>query len=143
MKLLLLLLITLSFHSWGQLPPREMELPRPDSVQHWGDSIIVFVSPPEPQYPGGITALKKHTQSYEFDPIWLDSAEYKRGYVSFIVEADGSLMEIEVIRGISPELDDLMLRIVEEMPKWVPTCDQYGPVRSRVRLPITFAHREE
>lgn len=143
MKLLFLLLITLSFHSLGQLPPKEMEFPRPDSVPHWDDSIIVFVSPPEAEYPGGIRELKKHTQSYEFDPAWLDSAEQKRGYVSFIVEADGSLMDIEVIRGISPELDDLMLRIVEEMPKWIPACDQHGPVRSRIRLPIIFVHREE
>jgi len=142
MKLFFLLLIVLSFHSLGQLPPKETKLPRPDSIPRWDDSIILFIQC-DAEYPGGITELKKHTQSYEFDPTWLDSAEQKRGYVSFIVEADGSLMDIEVVRGISPELDDLMLRIVEEMPKWVPARDQYGPVRSRVRFPITFVHREE
>ncbi|NVK65734.1 MAG: energy transducer TonB [Flavobacteriales bacterium] len=144
MKILPLLFIVFSFHSTGQIaPPPELELPSPEPVTPWNDSIIQFINYPEPEYPGGIIELRKHIQSYDFNPDWLDSFPQKRGYVSCIVEADGRLMDIKVVRGISPELDDVMLRIVEEMPRWIPARDNYGPVRMRIRFPIIFTRSEE
>ena len=135
MKLSFLIFVLNIACAFGQAtaPPPDVEfpdfkVPKPH---------ICTIGAPEPEYPGGIKALKEHVQIYDH-PGWEGEEKSKRGYVSFIVEADGSLMDIEVIRGISPELDDLMLRIIEEMPKWIPACDRNDCYRSRVRLPITF-----
>lgn len=82
--------------------------------------------------------MKRYFQTYQHESNWSDSLDSKRGYVSFVIEVDGTLNEIKTVRGINPELDDTMLRMIEEMPNWIPACDENGPVRSRVRLPITF-----
>ncbi|MFK7785661.1 MAG: energy transducer TonB [Crocinitomicaceae bacterium] len=62
-------------------------------------------------------------------------------YVSFVVEKDGSVTNVEVMEGrknISETLDREAVRIVKTFPKWIPGKDKWGPVRTRVRLPITF-----
>lgn len=82
--------------------------------------------------------MKPYFQTYQHESDWSDSLDSKQGYVSFVVEADGTLTDIKIERGINPELDDLMLRMIEEMPNWIPMSDEFGPVRSRVRLPIRF-----
>lgn len=142
MKRLSLLLILLHSVAFGQLPEvNTLEAPRAVPIPSPSTETISFIHC-DAKFPGGITAMKRHVQAYTFDVTWLDSLPQKRGYVSFIVETDGRLMDIEIVRGISPELDDLMLRIVEEMPRWIPACDGNGPVRSRVRIPITFVRSQ-
>lgn len=141
MKRLSLLLILLSSCAFGQSPPvHAFEPPRAEPIN--ASDNVIFIGTCDAKYPGGIVEMRKHVQSYTFDVEWLDSLPQKRGYVSFIVEADGRLMDIEIVRGISPELDDIMLRIVEEMPRWIPGCNGHHPVRSRVRLPITFVRAQ-
>ena len=141
MRLTLILLILNCLPSFAQnVEPPKVKLPetkKPPTIH----SIIDFIQCPA-EFPGGLDSMKRHIQNYHHDG-WSDQESSKHGYVSFIVEPDGSLMEIQVIRGISLELDDLMLRIIEEMPKWVPACGRNGPVRSSVRLPITFEKPNE
>jgi len=139
MKLTLLIFILNVFCTFGQVEAPSVEFPSPPKPQK---QEIVIVGGPEPEYPGGFEALKQHIQRYTYNN-WQDEETSKCGYVSFVVEADGSLMEIQVVRGISEELDDLMLRIVEEMPHWIPACDTETCYRSRVRLPIVFFREEE
>ena len=142
MRIVLIFLILNCLQSFAQVPdlPR-VKLPEVEKPKNTDSVLIDFISC-DATFPGGIKAMKRHIQNYRHNN-WDDEESYKRGYVSFVIEADGSLMDIEIVRGISLELDDLMLRIVEEMPKWIPACDRNGPVRSRVRLPITFLKEEE
>lgn len=63
-----------------------------------------------------------------------------RVFVTFIVEKDGSLTEIEVVegRGIGGGCDEEAVRVVSLSPKWIPGTQKGEPVRQRYTVPITF-----
>lgn len=145
MKLSFFLIILNAFCAFGQVagPP---DVKFPDFKTPKSDSNVIFCSC-DAQFPGGMKALKEHIYNY-FTPLKNEEQEgqtvTKRGYVHFVVEADGCLMDIKILQGISTEIDELMLRLVEEMPRWIPACDCRGnTVRSGVRLPITFFFPKE
>lgn len=139
MKMMLILLLLNSFQSISQVVnPPTVQLPNDITQPRFNDSVILFIHYVEAQFPGGNAEMKRYFQNYRHESDWSDSLDSKRGYVSFVVEADGTLTDIKIVRGINPELDDIMLRMIEESPNWIPMSDEYGPVRSRVRLPISF-----
>lgn len=57
----------------------------------------------------------------------------------FVVEKDGSLTDIKVIKGVYPSLDAEALRLIRAMPKWIPGSKDGKKVRVRFTLPIRFA----
>lgn len=66
-----------------------------------------------------------------------------RVFVSFIVEIDGSITNVKVLKGIDKELDREAKRVVHEMPNWIPgECRTGVPARCVMRLPIKFAIEE-
>ena len=93
-----------------------------------------------PEFPGGQKALFEYLASnvrYE-DLVW-DADITGRVVVQFLVQADGSITDIEVIRSMGyPEFDEEAVRVISEMPKWVWKCDpeKYAPVRYTV--PVNF-----
>ena len=90
-----------------------------------------------PHFPGGNGALLD----------WLSkNIHYTSGcasiqgrvVVSFFVEPDGSLSDIELVRKVAPELDEEVLRVVKAMPKWIPASQNNKPIRAKFTMPITF-----
>ena len=90
-----------------------------------------------PHFPGGNGALLD----------WLSkNIHYTSGcasiqgrvVVSFFVEPDGSLSDIELVRKVAPELDEEVLRVVKAMPKWIPASQNNKPIRAKYTMPITF-----
>jgi len=63
-------------------------------------------------------------------------------YVSFVVEPDGSITNVSIERGVSYSIDSEAKRVVRAFPKWNPGEVNFKPVRTRVRLPITFEIKE-
>lgn len=120
-----------------QINPQNILLPELKSDTLKSPNILNFIQC-DARFPGGVVELKNYIKNFDFTYDWSDTDTMKRGYVTFVVETDGTLTEIKIHRGINPELDDIMLRMIEEMPNWDPACDLNGPVRSRNRLPITF-----
>ena len=59
-------------------------------------------------------------------------------FVNFVVDRDGSLSDIKVIKGIGAGCDDEVERIIRKSPKWNPGKQRGIPVRVRMMLPITF-----
>ena len=59
-------------------------------------------------------------------------------YVRFIVEEDGSITNISIIKGVSPALDREAKRVVKHFPKWIPGEVKAEPVRTYVEMPIRF-----
>jgi TonB family protein len=59
-------------------------------------------------------------------------------YLKFIVEEDGSISNISVIRGAVRSLDAEARRVILEMPKWSPATNSGQPVRSLCTVPVTF-----
>ncbi len=61
-----------------------------------------------------------------------------RVIVSFTVTEDGSLIDIEVMRSVAPELDKEAVRVIKNMPKWEPGEFQGEPTRVKYNVPISF-----
>lgn len=59
-------------------------------------------------------------------------------YVQFVVGKDGSLSEIEVVKGIGFGCDDESMRVMQLAPKWIPGKQRGKPVRVRMIVPINF-----
>jgi protein TonB len=59
-------------------------------------------------------------------------------YVEFVVETDGSISTIRIAKGVFESLDKEAVRLVRNMPKWIPGEVRARKVRTYARLPITF-----
>lgn len=114
-------------------------------------SLSVDICAPEPEddlyinvdkratFPGGnnkaIAFIKENLKYPE------DAANYciqGRVIVKFVVEEDGSISDVEVVRGVYPSLDAEAVRVVKLMPKWQPAERGGKPVRSRFNFPVYF-----
>ncbi|MDP4865965.1 MAG: energy transducer TonB [Crocinitomicaceae bacterium] len=93
----------------------------------------------EAGFPGGTAALQKWiVQNIQYPQTSIEMNEQGRVYLSFVVEADGSISNIAVERGVSADLDKEAKRVVRTMPKWTPGEAKGKKARVRCRLPINF-----
>ena len=93
-----------------------------------------------PEFPGGQKALFEYLASnvrYE-DLVW-DADITGRVVVQFLVQADGSITDIEVVRSMGyPEFDEEAVRVISEMPKWVWKQDPGDSAPMRFFVPVNF-----
>ena len=91
------------------------------------------------QFPGGPDSLKSFMEKNLILP---PSAECVEGsvIVRFIIEKDGSISDVKVIRSIEPLVDDEAVRVVRSMPKWIPAEKDGKAVRSRFLLPVRIGN---
>ena len=92
-------------------------------------------------FPGGDAAMLKWIKE---NLIYPESARINgitgRVFVSFIIEKDGSISDVTILKGVDPDLDKEAVRLVTKMPRWTPGKNDGVPVRSYFRLPITFKY---
>ena len=92
-----------------------------------------------PEFPGGENALMDYVAK---NVVYPKEAQEKgisgRVFVGFIVEKDGSVSEVKVLRGIGGGCDEESIRVVKAMPKWKPGKQEGKPVRVSYLMPITF-----
>jgi len=92
-----------------------------------------------PEFPGGRTALYKFlADNIKYPEKAKKDGIQGRVFVNFIVEKDGSVTNVKVIRGVTSELDKEAVRAVEMMPKWKPGVQRGKNVRVSFNLPIKF-----
>ena len=92
-----------------------------------------------PQYPRGETALMKYVaQNVVYPQEAREKGISGRVFVSFIVEKDGSISNVEVVRGIGGGCDEEAVRVISAMPKWKPGKMKGEPVRVSYMMPINF-----
>ena len=98
---------------------------------------VFFVVEVMPSFPGGKEAMHKYLME---NIHWPETEECAQGrvVVGFIVERDGSLSDIKLVRSVTPGFDKEALRIVKSMPKWIPGTQNGKVVRVRRYLPINF-----
>lgn len=91
------------------------------------------------QFPGGAAAMQQWiSENVVYPQEAIEIGDEGKVYLSFIVEPDGSLSNVQVIRSVSGSLDKEALRVTNKMPKWSPGEAQGKRVRTRCRLPIVF-----
>lgn len=96
-----------------------------------------------PEYPGGIKEMITFiAENLRYPQELAGSNILGRVITNFIVNKDGSISNIEVIRGIDPLLDAEAVRVISTMPNWNPGLILGEPVNVRFTLPIMFRFEE-
>lgn len=95
-----------------------------------------------PQFPGGESELLKYVaMSVNYPSKAREKGISGRVFVQFVVEPDGSISNIQILRGIGSICDQEAYRVVKSMPKWKPGEKDGKKVRVRYVLPINFKLR--
>jgi len=98
---------------------------------------IFLVVEKQPEFPGGPDARKKFLSKNIVKPK-LTPGVHGRVWVSFVVNADGSLQGLTVVKSLHPDYDKEALRVIGLMPKWVPGMQSGKALRVKYVLPIEF-----
>lgn len=92
-----------------------------------------------PEFTGGQAALGKFVaQNLKYPIAARENNVQGRVYISFVVEKNGSLSDLKVIKGIGSGCDDEALRVIKNSPAWKPGLVDGKPVRTAYVLPISF-----
>ena len=93
-----------------------------------------------PEFPGGAQALFGFVaKNIHYPKAAEDAGIQGRVIVTFVVMKDGSIGEVKVAKGVSPELDGEAVRCVKSMPKWKPGMQKGQAVNVKFTMPISFA----
>ncbi|MDE5810812.1 MAG: energy transducer TonB [Muribaculaceae bacterium] len=92
-----------------------------------------------PQFPGGEAELLKWIGSHvKYPPMAMENGIQGRVQVRFVVTKDGSVGEVQVIRGKDPDLDKEAVRVIKSLPKFNPGRMNGQPVNVWYTVPINF-----
>jgi len=92
-----------------------------------------------PTFPGGEAALLKWLGDHiKYPVIAEENGIQGRVVVTFVVERDGSVSDVKVVRSVDPSLDKEAIRVVRSMPKWIPGKQNGSSVRVQYTLPVMF-----
>jgi TonB family protein len=93
----------------------------------------------EAQFPGGAPSMKRFlAENINYPEKAVNESTQGKVFVGFNIEADGSISNVRVVRGISTEIDDEAVRVVRSMPKWTPAQMNGRNVRSIKRIKVDF-----
>lgn len=103
------------------------------------DTIIYTVVEEMPCFPGGEEARIRFLEENISYPEQAKEQGFQgKVYITFVVEVDGSISDVRVIRGIGGGCDEEAVRVIKLMPKWNPGKAKGFPVRVKFNLPIKF-----
>ncbi len=92
-----------------------------------------------PSFPGGDAARIKYlNENIKYPQMARESGIQGRVFVTFVVEKDGSVTDVKVLRGIGGGCDEEAVRVIKNMPKWIPGKQRGKPVRVQFNMPILF-----
>ena len=92
-----------------------------------------------PSFPGGDAELLKYiATNIKYPKESQDNGEQGRVICSFIVGRDGSVNNPEVLRGVTPLLNEEAVRVINTMPRWNPGMQRGKAVAVKYTVPITF-----
>lgn len=114
----------------------DIAAPEPPKQEEEQNKIFEVVEQ-QPQFPGGSVNgwLADHIK---YPVVAAENGIHGRVVVQFVVERDGSVSQVRVVRGVDPSLDKEAQRVISSMPKWIPGKQNGQSVRSRFTVPVTF-----
>ena len=100
---------------------------------------IFMVVENAPAFPGGDAARMKFLQdNIKYPQMARESGIQGTVYVTFVVERNGNVTDVKILRGIGGGCDEEAVRVVQNMPKWAPGKQRGKPVRVQFNMPIKF-----
>ncbi|MEZ7902183.1 MAG: protein TonB [Urechidicola sp.] len=130
MKKIILFTLTMSLISYSIFKKNESS----NSVTIYNEEDVFTVVENPPTFPGGQSALDIFIQEN-----LIISRKYKKGnvYTSFIIEKNGSITDVKILRGLTPAQDKEAVRLVLSMQNWNPGKQREEAVRVRNVLPVS------
>lgn len=102
-----------------------------DPIVNWAEKM--------PEYPGGQAALFAFlNKNLRYPTLQQELGIQGKVICQFVVNKDGSIIDIEVVKSVDPALDKEAMRVISQMPKWTPGFQQDKTVRVKYTLPINF-----
>ena len=90
-----------------------------------------------PSFPGG-DPVRWINKNVKYPVIAQENGIQGKVFVQFVIEKDGSITNVKVLRGVDASLDKEAVRVVQSMPKWKPGKQRGKPVRVSYNVPINF-----
>jgi protein TonB len=95
-----------------------------------------------PQFIGGNEALMEYMKkNLHYPSLALRNGVEGRVFISFTVQADGSIADVQVLKGLGYGTDEEASRVVKNMPAWIPGQQNKRNVAVRYTIPITFQYK--
>ena len=103
------------------------------------ENVVFVVVESMPAFPGGDAALMKYlSDNIKYPVIAQESGIQGRVICQFVVNRDGSIVDVEVVRPVDPSLDKEAIRVIKSMPRWTPGRQRGKAVRVKYTLPVNF-----
>jgi protein TonB len=122
-----------------KLKDDEAAPPPPVAVDDNNNALNFRVVEELPDFPGGMVEFMKWlTRTLKY-PVYAQQRKIQgKVMVSFIVNKDGSVADIKVLKSVNPYLDAEALRVMKMMPKWKPGQEKGKPCRTMIAIPVVF-----
>ena len=92
-----------------------------------------------PQFPGGDAKLLEYVATHiKYPQIARETGIQGRVFVGFVVEPDGSVSNVKILRGIGGGCDEEAMRVIKSLPKWKPGKQRGKAVRVSYQIPVLF-----
>lgn len=113
---------------------------QPTLIEEPEESEVFMVVETMPEFPGGQAALFKYlSENVKYPVIAQENGIQGRVICQFVVNKDGSIVDVEVVRsGGDPSLDKEAVRVIKSMPKWSPGKQRGKAVRVKYTVPVNF-----
>lgn len=123
----------------GEVLKAKEVIAEPEPPKHEEENKVFDIVEQQPMFPGGQTALMKFLSEHTKYPVVAqENGVQGRVTVQFVVEKDGSISDVHVLRGVDPSLDKEAVRVVKSMPRWTPGKQNGINVRVNYRVPVLF-----
>lgn len=116
-------------------PPRKQLIPTTYNENSIYNSAGLDV---QPEFPGGTNAFNEFILTNFKDPVIEDGPKTVKAYISFVIEKDGSVTDIKILRDPGYGIGDEAKRVLKLSPKWKPGIQNDKPVRCQLNLPLTL-----
>ena len=116
-------------------PPAPKEAPK-EEVKQVVENKVFEIAEQMPSFKGNVNQWLASNLSYP--AVAAENGVQGRVIVNFIVEKDGSISNVQVVRSVDPALDREDVNTVKRMPKWNPGMNNGQPARVKFTLPVTF-----
>ncbi len=124
----------------GAVLKAKEDIAAPEPPKHVVEETKIFtVVEQMPMYPGGDGALMGYLRdNIHYPTVAAENGVQGRVVVGFVVERDGSITDVKILRGVDPSLDREAMRVVKNMPKWTPGKQNGSAVRVKYQVPVSF-----
>ena len=124
----------------GAVLKAKEDIAAPEPPKHVVEETKIFtVVEQMPLFPGGDAALMGYLRdNIHYPTVAAENGVQGRVVVGFVVERDGSITDVNVLRSVDPSLDREAVRVVKSMPKWTPGKQNGSAVRVKYQVPVTF-----